>query len=180
FFIFSTSLPPTVIYTLSLHDALPIWVHDEAALHRGARAQPRVAALELLHDEPVGDVAEPGAAVALEGGAEDAQLAELGDQRDRKRAGAMMLGDDRDELRLDPVAHGVADHPLVLGQERFDAVVVHAPELLHGRPLYSRTGLEPHGIEVRVVIVRVHALARLQPGDGGVGERRGRRLVEDL
>src|SRR5438876_958057 len=92
----------------------------------------------------------------------------------------MMLGDDRDELRLDPVAHGVADHPLVLGQERLDAVVVHAPELLHGRPLYSRTGLEPHGIEVRVVIVRVHALARLQPGDGGVGERRGRRLVEDL
>src|SRR5207249_8488188 len=84
FFIFSTSLPPTVIYTLSLHDALPIWVHDEAALHRGARAQPRVAALELLHDEPVGDVAEPGAAVALEGGAEDAQLAELGDQRDRR------------------------------------------------------------------------------------------------
>jgi len=47
----------------------------------------------------------------------------------------MMLGDDRDELRLDPVAHGVTDHPLVLGQERLDAVVVHAPELLHGRPL---------------------------------------------
>src|SRR5262249_56158875 len=73
-------------------------VHDEAALHRRARPQPRVAALELLHDEAVRHVAEPGAAVAVERGTEDAELAELRDQCDGKGTGAMMLGHHRPEL----------------------------------------------------------------------------------
>ena len=41
-------------------------VHAQRALHRDEAAQAGVAALELLHDQPVGDVAEAGAAVALE------------------------------------------------------------------------------------------------------------------
>src|SRR2546430_14715517 len=67
-------------------------VHDEARLDRRHRAEARVAALELLHDQPVRDVVEPGAPVALERGAEDAEFAELRDQlnrespRDRKSA----------------------------------------------------------------------------------------------
>src|SRR5215831_13639059 len=106
-------------------------VHHEPALHRRRRAQPGVTALELLHDQPVGDVAEPRAAVALERGAEHAELAELRDELDRKRAGAMVIGDQRQELGLDPVADRVADHPLFLGQEALDRVVVDAPKLLH-------------------------------------------------
>src|SRR5437879_2838493 len=94
-------------------------------------AQPGVAALELLHDQAVGDVVQSRAAVPLERRAEDAELAELGDERDRKRAGAMVLGDQRQELGLDPVADRVADHPLFFGQEALDRVVVDAPELLH-------------------------------------------------
>ena len=38
-------------------------VHHQRALHRGEGADARVAPLELLHDEAVGDVVEPGAAV---------------------------------------------------------------------------------------------------------------------
>ena len=110
-------------------------VHHQAALDRGRRAQPRVAALQLLHDEAVGHVVEPGAPVALEGGAEDAHLAELRDEADGKRPRPVVLGDDGEELGLHPVANGVAHHPLVLGQERLDAVVVDPVELLHRRLL---------------------------------------------
>ena len=34
-------------------------IHDQRALHRRERANARVAALQLLHDEPVGDVVQP-------------------------------------------------------------------------------------------------------------------------
>src|SRR5215467_4700278 len=101
-------------------------VHHQAALHRRPRAQPGVAALELLHDQPVGNVAEPRAAVALERGAEHTELAELRDELDRKRAGTMVIGDQREELRLHPVADRVADHPVFFGQEALDRVVVDA------------------------------------------------------
>ena len=87
-------------------------VHHEPALDRRRRPEPRVAPLELLHDEPVGDVVEPGAAVALQGGPEHAQLAQLGKELDGKGRRPVVLGDDGQELRLHPVTHGVADHPL--------------------------------------------------------------------
>jgi hypothetical protein len=54
-------------------------VHAEGALHGGEGAHAGVAALELLHDEPVGDVVEPGAAVLLgEVGAEHPELGHPG------------------------------------------------------------------------------------------------------
>ena len=49
-------------------------VHRRATLHRRQRAQAAVAALELLHDQAVGDVVHARAAVALQIGAEDAEL----------------------------------------------------------------------------------------------------------
>ena len=61
---------------------------------------------------------------------------------DRERAGPVVLGHDGQELRLHPVAHGVADHPLVFGQQALEAVVVDAAELLHDRYPLSRTGLK--------------------------------------
>src|SRR5262249_39963368 len=66
-------------------------VHHEPALYRRRRAKPGVTPLELLHDESVGDVVEARAAVALERRAEHAELAELRDERDRKRARPVML-----------------------------------------------------------------------------------------
>src|SRR5947209_6834449 len=42
--------------------------HHQRALHRAEAAKARVAALQLLHDEAVGDGAEAGAAVAFERG----------------------------------------------------------------------------------------------------------------
>jgi hypothetical protein len=106
-------------------------VHDEPALNGGEGAEAGVSALELLHDEPVGDVVESRAAIALEGGPEDAHLAErLGDLQG-ERALSMMGGHDGHELLLHPVADGVPHHPLLLREQGLDAVVVDAAKALH-------------------------------------------------
>ena len=58
----------------------------------------------------------------------------------------MVLGDERQELGLDPIPDRVAHHPLLVGEEGLDAVVVHAAELLHVlRPLGGLVG-RPSGV----------------------------------
>jgi hypothetical protein len=70
-------------------------IHDQRALHRREGADARVAALELLHDEPVGDVVQPGAAVLLgQVGPEHAQLADLGDELRREAPLDVGVADD--------------------------------------------------------------------------------------
>jgi len=115
-------------------------VHDERALNRGERAEARVASLELLHHEAVRDVVHPGAAVAGEVGAEQAELRDLGHEFHRK--GAIepdVLLDPRHELLGDELAHGVARHPFFVGErlvepQEVDAVLSFrgAPELRRG------------------------------------------------
>jgi hypothetical protein len=68
-------------------------VHHQRALHRAERADARVAALELLHHEAVGDVAHARAAVALEVGARARPAAELGDELGGEGAGLVVLRD---------------------------------------------------------------------------------------
>src|SRR6185369_14858578 len=80
-------------------------VHREAALHRRHRAQTAVAALELLHDQPVGDVVEPRAPVALEVRAEVAELAHPRNQMSRELLPAVALLEHRKALPLDERAH---------------------------------------------------------------------------
>src|SRR6059058_1053316 len=58
----------------------PDGVHRERALHGAHRAQARVARLELLHHEPVGDVREAGAAVALKVRSEHAERGQAQDE----------------------------------------------------------------------------------------------------
>ncbi len=99
-------------------------VHDEARLHRDERAQAGVAALELLHDQAVGDVVEAGQAVFGDRRAEEAHLGHLRDELPREAAFPGGLLDDREDLVVDPGAHGVADHALVLGQESVEVEVV--------------------------------------------------------
>ena len=118
-------------------------VHHEPALHRGERAEARVAALQLLHDEPVGHVVEAGAAVPLERGAEHAHLAELGLASSTGNVPSRWcwVTTGRNS-RLHPVADGVAHHALLLGEELVEAVVVDAAELLHGAcPFWRAAGL---------------------------------------
>src|SRR5206468_4579885 len=91
---------------------------------RRHRAEPRVARLELLHDEPVGDVREPGAAVALDVRAEESQLAHAGDQRARKFLRRVALLDHGQRLPLDEAPDARPRHALLVSEELLDAVVV--------------------------------------------------------
>ena len=118
-------------------------VHHERALHRRERANARVAALELLHDEPVHDVVQPGAAVLLgEIGAEVAVLAHLGDELAREAAVDVGLTDDRQDFFVDEGADGVADGAFLFGEGGVDVeqVAVARAEL--------RGGEEGFGVEV--------------------------------
>jgi hypothetical protein len=107
-------------------------IHHQAALHRDEAAQAGVAALELLHGEAVGDVVEAGQAVLVDGGAEQVELAHLGDQLDGEALVAMALDDQRHEARVDPRADGVAHQPLLSAEQRVDLHEVDAGETAHG------------------------------------------------
>ena len=89
-------------------------VHDETRLDAREGAKPAVAALELLVDETVGDVAEVCTAVLL--GQRRAEEAELGQARDdphREAAFAECLGHQGEILVLHETARRVAHHPLL-------------------------------------------------------------------
>ena len=122
-------------------------IHHERALHRRERADAGVAALELLHDEPVADVVQPRAAVFL--GEVRAEHAELGHRRDellRESALDVLLADDREDLFVDEAADGVADRALFFGERGVDVEKI------------AVAGLELGRGEVGVVVVGGHAL----------------------
>src|SRR5258705_4641469 len=106
-------------------------VHHESALPGREGAETRIAPLQLLHDEAVGHVVEAQAAVALEGGPEHAHLAQLGGDLHGEGGVPVVLGDDGQEAQLHPVAHAVADHPLLVAEVLLDPEVVDASEFLH-------------------------------------------------
>ncbi len=92
-------------------------IHHQRALHARERADAAVAAFELLHDEPVAHVVEPGAPVLL--GQVRAEHAELRHRRDeflREAAGDVALADDRQHLLVDEPADGIAHGALVFGE----------------------------------------------------------------
>ncbi len=103
-------------------------IHDERGLDADEAAHAGVAALEFLHDEAVLDVGHAGAAVALEAGAEEAELAHLGNEFFGKAALAVALLDDGDEVVFDELAGGVAREALVVAEEAVEADEVYALE----------------------------------------------------
>ena len=84
-------------------------VHHQRALHRDEAAQAGVAALQLLHHLPVGDVGHAGAAVAGEIGAEEAEFAQLGHQVHGEGGFAIVLFDDGQDFVVHELAGGLAD-----------------------------------------------------------------------
>ncbi len=96
-------------------------VHDEGGLDTDEAADAGVSALELLHDEAVLDVGHAGAAVAVEVGSKEAELAHLRNELAGEVAFAIALFDDGDEVVLDELARGVAGEALVVGEESVEA-----------------------------------------------------------
>ncbi len=103
-------------------------IHHQRRLHAHERAHAAVAALELLRDQPVFDVGHAGAAVALEIGAEEAEIAHRLDQLAGEASVAIALLDDGDEIVFDELARGIAHQALVVGEQRIEADEIDSAE----------------------------------------------------
>ena len=109
-------------------------VHAEAALHRDETAERGVSALELLHDQAVFDIAQAGAAVAMEIGPEEAEVSDWTGQLVGKSAVAEVLRDLRNELVLHELTRFPANEQLLLAQQRIEIHEINALEFEHGSP----------------------------------------------
>ncbi len=107
-------------------------VHDQRALHRDEAAQPGVAALQLLHDEAVGDVVEARQPVLVDRGAEQVELGHLRHELDGEARLAMALLDDRLDLVVDEGPHGVADELLLVVEKTVDVQEINSGKTAHG------------------------------------------------
>ena len=94
----------------------------------------RVAALELLHDQPVAHIVESRAAVFL--GKIRAEHAEFGHRRDelfRKSTLHVALADDRKHLFVDKPADGIAHRALIFRECGVDVEEIALARLQLGR-----------------------------------------------
>ena len=104
-------------------------VHDECTLHGAERPDPGVAALELLHDEPIGNVVQARAPVLFgQVGSVEAELRHLRDQLMWKGVLDVVVLDDRDQLALDPITHHVPHGSLLVAEEVVHLIVIDAFE----------------------------------------------------
>ena len=91
-------------------------MHDQARLHRHRRAVAAIDALHFARDQAVGDVVGAGAAIAVDGGAEQAERAQLVHDLAIELLVPVRLQHPRHQLVLGIAARGVAHHALFLGQ----------------------------------------------------------------
>jgi hypothetical protein len=86
-------------------------------LHRRERAQPRVAGLELLHDQAVRDVVHTGASVALQISSEHPKLGHLWYEMHWEGFARKITLDQRQNFAVHKALGRVAGHPLFIGQQ---------------------------------------------------------------
>jgi hypothetical protein len=126
-------------------------VHDERGLHRHGRAIAGIDALDLARDQPVGDVAQAGAAVLFrDGGTKKAERAHLGDDGAIETLLAVIEEHAREQLVLRVAARGVTHHALFFGELAFEVERVLPIERglleLRRRPVLARFGGLRHGM----------------------------------
>ena len=121
-------------------------IHHERGLHADEAAEAGVAAFQFLHHQAVFDVGHAGAAVALEVGAEEAELAHQGTSSRGKRSvrkHSSMMGI---EVVFDEIARGAADEQLVFGEGGIEMKKVKALKFeAHSTPSVSGEGSKQKG-----------------------------------
>ncbi len=107
-------------------------VHHQARLYRHGRAIAGIDPLDLAGHQAITHIIRAGAAIPVDGGAEEAELAEL--IHDFAVEALMPVGryDPRHQLVLGIAARGVADQPLFLAQLRVELQRVFPLELGFG------------------------------------------------
>ena len=110
---------------LLLRTVLPNRIHHERTLHGGRRTQAAVAALELLHDQSVGDLVEAGASVLLRDvRPKRPNLTQPRQQVLGEFASFCGVFNDGADFLLDPRTRRVADKLVLLGEELVHVVIV--------------------------------------------------------
>src|SRR5437667_8964878 len=99
-------------------------LYYERALHRRSRAQTRVAAFELLHDEPVRGVTNASAAVLLQIWSVETQCAHPRNEMFRKFPRAMARNDLRQDFLLHKTPCAITGGPFLVRKKLFDVVVI--------------------------------------------------------
>ena len=138
-------------------------VHDERGLHRHRRAVAGIDALDLARDQPIGDIAEPGAAILFRNrGAEQAERAHLRDDGAVEALLAVVHQHAREQLVLGVAARGVAHHALFFRElaleiERILPVERGVLELRRG-PMLALLGGLRHGMLPGLRCGRTHVL----------------------
>jgi len=123
-------------------------VHHQATLNADEGTQARVTALELLVDEPVGDVVQTGTTVFdRQIRAKETELADTRRQLDGEGTVAEVLGDHRQVLTLDELPCRIARQALLGVEEIVDFVVVGSAKarFVHG----AQTTRPPRGSSSR-------------------------------
>ena len=110
---------------LLLRTVLPNGVHDKGALHRRRGTQAAVTALELLHNQAVGNLIEAGASVLLwDVGTKCPNLTQPRQQVLGEFAALRGVFDDGADFLLHPRTRGIADQLVLLGEELIHVVVI--------------------------------------------------------
>ena len=104
------------LLTLRLRAELVDRRHDQRRLHAEHGAVAGIDALELARDQTVAGLVDAGAAVALDGRAEQAELAHLVEDAALDQLVAIRLEDARHQAFLRVLAGGGPDQPLVVGE----------------------------------------------------------------
>ena len=99
-------------------------LYRERPLHRCQRAQARIGALELLHDEAIRRVAYAGAAVLLQIRSVEAQCAHPRREMFRKLARTMARNDFRQDFLLHKTPRSIARCALLICEQLFNSVVI--------------------------------------------------------
>ena len=123
-------------------------VHDQGALHRDHAADAGIAALQLLHHEPVRDIPQAGESVLREVRSEQVQIADLGRQLHRRARIAMALLDDGLHPLVDELTDGISDQALLAAEQRVELHEINAGESLQSTlldGLWQRRTLAVHG-----------------------------------
>jgi hypothetical protein len=106
-------------------------IHHQRTLNASEAAQTRIAALELLHDEPILHAVHPGAAITFQIRPEKAKLAHLANQLGWKCSVVICLANDRDDPLVHKLARRLAHQQFLLRQQRIELDVVDPRKARH-------------------------------------------------
>ncbi len=109
--------------------------HHQGGLHADEAAEAGVPALELLHDQPVLDIAHPGASVAFQVSAEEAELTQLRNQFARETGVTEAVADQRQHAFIHKLPRRLPDHQLLFAELRVDRKIIHTGESRHVRTI---------------------------------------------